>query len=408
MNVEASTVQYDRAWLVLVGACLCMFCGGPAVVYFTFGVFLPEIVAETNWSMAAIAATIGPGALIAALIGPVTGRLSDKYGVRAVALIGGPSFALGLALLGLAPQSALAFAVWTMIMWVLIFAGSTIPYAQVLTGWFDKRRGTALGVMFCFGALGIAAWPPFSAYLIVHLGWRHAYVAIGLIAGSVMFLSGLLLLKNPPVRPVAADKQSDAAPGLLMTESLRTTRFWKMAALFLLLAAVLAGMAVNFPIILRQQGANAQTAAAIMSVIGISMAGGRLLLGPMLDRWFAPHIAIATTIVPILGFALIMISTDRMVLMVAAAMLGFGLSTVYAVAAYMVSRAFGFRAFGTIYGLMSLALSVGAAIGPASIGVGLAVGVGTNTILIAAIALLIAAILILLTVKRADLPFAPA
>jgi len=65
MNSGASTVPYDRAWAVLLGASLCMFCGTPAVAYYTSGVFLPEIIADTHWSAAAVAGAIGPGALIA-------------------------------------------------------------------------------------------------------------------------------------------------------------------------------------------------------------------------------------------------------------------------------------------------------------------------------------------------------
>lgn len=407
MAVHASQPPVDRAWAVLLGASLCMFCGGPAVIYFTFGVFLPEIVADTQWSQAAIAATIGPGALIAALLGPAVGRALDKFGVRAVTLIGGPAFALGLALLGLVADSAWSFAFWTLVMWLLTFAGSTIPYAQAVTSWFDKRRGMAIGIMFCCGALGIAAWPPFAAYLIEQLGWRQAYVVIGLIAGAVMFLSGLFLLKNPPVHaPAVSDElPSTAIVGLTLRETIRTARFWKLASIYFLLAGVLAGMAVNFPVILRQRGADAQTAAAIMSVIGMAMAGGRLMLGFALDRWFAPRIAIVTTIIPIAGFIVMMLNDDRLFLTLAAALLGLGLSTVYASAAYVVSRAFGFLAFGAIYGVISLALSGGAAAGPALIGVGIAVDMGIETILLSAIALLVVAILLLLTLKQADLPF---
>lgn len=403
MKAETN-IGYDRAWLALMGACLCMFCGVPSVIYFTFGVFLPEIISDTQWSRTAIAAAIGPGALIASVLDPIYGKIVDKYGVRIVVLIGAPIFALSLALLGLFPRSALEFAVCITVMWVLVFAGSTIPYAQMLTGWFDKRRGLALGIMFCSMALGIAAWPPFAAYLIAEIGWRHAYLVMGIIAGSVMFLSALLFLKNAPKRVLVEDGQEQYL-GMSLGGTLRTLRFWKMAALFALLVAVLAGMALNFPVIMRQQGADAQTAAAIMSVIGISMAVGRLLLGPMLDRWFAPRIAMATMTLPILALVLMMASTERLLTTVAAALLGLGLSTVYPLGAYMVSRAFGFRAYGTIYALMTIALSLGAASGPAAIGVALAIEIDTSTILLSCIAMLGAAILILSTLKVEDLPY---
>src|ERR1700722_20700221 len=120
------TLPYDRAWRVLLGASLCMFCGTPAVVYYTFGVFLPEIIAATHWSGAAVAAAIGPGTLIAAVFAPLIGRVSDRFGVRALAMVGGPMFAIGLSCLGVGPHSASAFQGWTMLMWLLAFSGSPI------------------------------------------------------------------------------------------------------------------------------------------------------------------------------------------------------------------------------------------------------------------------------------------
>lgn len=403
---KGRALQYDRAWGVLIGASLCMFCGIPAVVYYTFGVFVPEIIAETRWSAPAVAAAIGPAALIASLTAPVIGRLSDKFGVRPLALVGGPAFGLGIALLGWASNSPNTFSVLLAVMFVLAFAGSPISYAQALTGWFDKRRGLAMGIMFCSGAIGIAVWPVYAAGLIAHLGWRHAYMAMGATAGSVIFLSALFLLRNAPSAQTAATpEQQDQVSGLLVREALRTTRFWKTAVIFLLLSAVLGGMAVEFPVVLRREGADAQAAAAIMSVIGISMFAGRLLLGFVLDRWFAPHVTIVIASLSTLSFILLMTSTGQIALTASAAFLGFGIGTEYAVAAYMTSREFGFRSYGAIYGLITLATSIGLSIGPAVIGVSLATEVPDKLIFGTSIAVLLVSVLLLLTLRRKDLPY---
>jgi MFS family permease len=381
-----------------------MFCGTPAVVYYTFGVFLPDILANTHWSAAGVAAAIGPGALIVAISAPVVGRLSDTYGVRPLALIGGPAFGIGIALLGVGPHSSAAFTGFTMLMYLLAFAGSPIAYAHTMTGWFDRRRGMALGVIFCCGAIGIAVWPSYAALLIARLGWRHAFVVMGATAGGIIFLSGLLLLKNVPAGSSSADGH-DRPAGTSAGEAIRTSRFWKTAAIFALLSAVLGGMAVQFPVILRQQGATAQVAASIMSVVGICMFLGRLLLGFVLDRWFAPHITIGITVVSMLAFVTMLLSASSPALFAAAAFVGFGMGSEYAIAAYMVSRAFGFRAYGAIYGLISLATGVGLAVGPAVIGVLLVIGVAAHTIFLSALALLILSVLILMSLGKKDLPF---
>jgi MFS family permease len=390
-----------------------MFCGQPAVAYYTFGIFIPEIVADTHWPGATIAAAIGPGALFAAVVAPLAGRACDKWGVRAVALVGGPTYAIGLAVLGLGPTSPRSFTGFMMLMWVLAFAASPVPYSHIVSGWFDRRRGLALSVIFCCGALGIAVWPPYAASLIAHVGWRHAYVVLGTSAGAAVFVAALLLLRNPPVAVLSAG-ESRRVPGMLVKEALGTARFWKIAAIFLLLSATLGGTALDFPVILRQRGADAQTAASVMSVIGITMFLGRLSLGLMLDRWYSAYVTIAITVVSMLAFVLMMATSSMtttssyVALRTAAGLLGYGLGAEFAAAAYIASRAFGIRAFGGIYGLVMLASSIGTAVGPAAIGASLLAGTHVMIIYACALAFLALAIVILLTLKKSELPFVPA
>lgn len=395
----------DRAWRPLLGACLCMFCGVPGVVYYTFGLFLPQIVADTGWSAVGVAAAIGPGVLMGAVMLPLVGRISDKYGVRLVALAGGPAFALGLACLGWASANSASFTAFVMFMYLLSFAGTPIAYAQMLTGWFDRRRGLALGIMFCAAALGIAAWPSYAAFLIAGMGWRMAYVVMGCTAGGAILFSALFLLRDAPQRAAVAGDAPNAL-GLTTGEALRTARFWKIAAIFTVVSAVLGGTAVQFPLMIQQLGAEAGTAAEVLSAIGIAMFVGRFVLGFILDRWFAPHVTIGVILVGAAAFAFLLIGISEPLILAAAFCLGFGLGSEYAVIAYLVSRAFGRRAYGAIYGLITLTTSVGMAIGPAALGISLVTGVAAILIFTVALALLAVAVILLLTLRRQDLDYA--
>lgn len=393
----------DRAWWVVLGAALCMFCGQPAVAMYTFGVFVPEIVADTGWSASTIAAAIGPAALLASLMAPGIGLMADRVGVRKIGLLGGPAFGLGFVLLGLLSASAATFVILLLLMWALGFAGSPVPYAQLLTGWFDKRRGMAISLMFGAGALGIAVWPPLAAKLIAILGWRMAYAVLGVTAGAIILLASIFLLRDAPRANRAGAGQM--MPGLVVSEAIRTARFWKIGVIFGLLTAILAGTAVNFPIILRQRGIDSQSAAAIMSVVGIAMLLGRISLGFVLDRWFSAHITAVITILPISALLILLFDASTAGTMVAAALLGFSLGSEFNAAAYMVSRAFGLRAFGAIYGLITLLYGIGGAIGPAVIGASLVLGMSFAWLVAAAVAILVLAILLLLTLKRSDLSY---
>ena len=132
---------------------------------------------------------------------------------------------------------------------------------------------------------------------------------------------------------------------------------------------------------------------------------GRLSLSITLDRFFAPYVTVWITAVSMVAFVIMMIVTTLPALFVAAAFLGFGLGCEYAVTAYMVSRAFGLRSFGSIYGLITLLTTLGAALGASLLGSALVSSIGIATLAGVALAALSPAILLLITLRRADLPY---
>lgn len=398
------TSAIDHAWGPLVGACLGVFCGVPGVMYFTYGLFQSHIIADTGWSAAGVAAAIGPGVLLGGLLSPVIGRLTDKFGGRTLALVGGPAFAFGIICMALLSTSLLGFTLLTMLMYFLGFAGTPLPYARMLTGWFVKRRGLAISLMFCAAALGAAAWPPFAAFLIAKLGWRMAYVAMGCAAGGIIFLSGLLLLRDAP-EPQTIEDGLVVKPGLTVREAVRSALFWKICLIFAVVSAVFGGMSAQFPVVLKQMGVDSGTAVGAMSMIGIAMFLSRLLLGFVIDRIFVAHATIGIILIGALAFALLLAGTAKPLVFGAAFFVGFGLGAEYAVVAYLVSQAFGLRSYGAIYGLITLATTLGMAGGPATIGVSLVTGVAPVTIFAVIAIVLALAVAVLLTLRRSDFAY---
>ena len=78
------------------------------------------------------------------------------------------------------------------------FAATPVLYAKVASGWFARRRGLALSLTFACSSIGIAFWSPYAIKLINLYGWRTAYATIGVTADAIIFLAGLLLLRDPP------------------------------------------------------------------------------------------------------------------------------------------------------------------------------------------------------------------
>lgn len=404
-------MKVDSAWSVMAGAGLCMFAGQAATVLFTFGVFAPEISADTGWPRSFVAGAIAPATIAAALLSPVAGRLADTYGARKVAMIGGPAYAAGLMLLGFGADRPAVFVALLALACALGFAATPVVYAKLATAWFVRRRGLALSLMFSCTSLGVAFWPPIAARLITALGWRNAYAAIGIAAGSLILVSAVLLLRDPPrgAKPLdALEGPCAATADSSLRDALRRLTFWRLVAVFVCLTAALTAVTVNLPLILRTQGMTALESASVLTVVGLAMFVGRLSAGIMLDRWSPRLVTVGFMLLPLVALIVLVMTTDRAALYLAAALLGLGLGSEMDAAAYLVSRAFGVRSFGEIYGAVTLAYGISSALGPAVAGIALAHQVADAVVYLCCIAGIVPAIVLLLTTNEHELCFGTA
>lgn len=402
-DIEANNSLIDRAWLILLGASLCMFSSLPATILFTFGIFAPRITAETGWSAFSLAGAIALGPIISALTAPFVGRVADKLGARKLVILGGPSCALGFILLGYLSATPLSFLLLLGVACGLGFAATPIPYAQTVSGWFARRRGLALSFIFASSSLGIAFWSPYSSFLLTNFGWRHAYALVGATAGAIILLSGVLLIRNPPA--VTTAESQSALPGIDVAQAVRSVTFWKIALVFMLLTGILVGSTVNLPTILRSSGIGSEVAASVISIVGLAMFAGRLSAGMMLDRWFSPHVTSIYVGLSLLGMGLMLIASSSPAFFLGAGLLGLGLGSELDAAAYMVSRAFGLRSFGAIYGLITLGYGICGALGAGTIGAAIAAGVTPSVIFSIGTVMLAVAVILLTTIRRDQLPF---
>ena len=147
-----------------------------------FSLFLVPISTEFGWPRSVVSGVLLLTAVMSAIIYPIAGRLSDKWGSRRIILFGCAVFAPAIAGLALANGSVLQFYA----LFALVGAAGAIPstpaYSKVISEWFDEKRGLMLGVAAGFGnGLGSTLMPIAAGLMLVQFGWRGAYIGIGLI-----------------------------------------------------------------------------------------------------------------------------------------------------------------------------------------------------------------------------------
>ncbi len=351
-----------------------MVCNGPVV--FTFTVFIPPLIEEFGWGRGDLSLSLSFHTVANAIAMPIAGILVDRYGARRILA---PAIALwgaGVALLYLIPGSLWAFYGAFAILGIVASGSTPLPYGRAISSWFDKRRGLALGIATSGTGIGTLLMPIFANRLIETAGWRAAFGGIGALILAVGLCIVLPLFRDsPPVVQRSADDITARAAvvvpeGLTWSEALRDRNFLLMIAAFFIMAITVFGTAAHLVPMMMDAGLEPATAVMAVSTLGISLLGGRIWAGYLLDHYFAPYVAIAFFCGPIIGCLIFASGVGGWVTFAGAAAIGVGIGAEVDMIAYFLGRYLGLRAFGVLYGVLFGAYLVGGGVGPPLMGYG--------------------------------------
>ena len=301
-------------WVVFAAAVGIALHIGPVVVG-TFGVFLKPLNQEFGWSRGQISFAFSLFAIAGAISAPVVGRLVDYGGARRVVLPA--TFLFGLGVVGLALLSGHLLLLYAIYLYIgIVGSGTTpIPYAKVITRWFDRRRGLALGLTVAASSLSLAAMPSLAQVLIVVVGWRHAYMIIALMVLGAIPVVALLLRESPQtmgLRPDGATtgQTCDARPhdgdeDVAFSQAWRSNTFWLIAVPFFLMSLSFHGCILHLVPLLTDRGLSPSDAATAASLVGAGGLVARLGSGFLLDLFFAPSVAVSLFLSSTVGLILL-------------------------------------------------------------------------------------------------------
>ena len=362
----ASAKDGAGAGHTVLGCTLANLVSSTPVVNATFGLFLVPISRDFHWPRAQVSAVLMVFAVMCSISYPIVGRAADRWGARRLAIIGNLLFAASVAAVSLATVNAPR----TYILFALLGMTSAIPstmlYSKLISGWYVRRRGLMLGIAAGLGnGIGSTLMPILVHSVIAAHGWRAGYVALGAAVLLVGMPSILLLLRDAPSPTGSAPRQQrgmSTAPGLTLSEAVRTPQFWIILGMMALGAGSLTALFAHVIAMLTDRGVAPGLATVTLAAFALTGSGWQLILGHVLDRTTAPRIMAPFFLVAIAGLALMASATAPAWLILGALLTGLGLGTDYGAMPYLVGRYFGLRAFGaicgTIYSINVLMLGV--------------------------------------------------
>lgn len=361
-------------WYVAVASGIGLGCGLASVLTATFPIFLAPLKQAFGWTSPDMFTALLLATVTVTLAAPFLGALVDRVGARRMILIGLAMQAAVLASFYFQTGSITTFYVRYVAVAFLGLGATHVAFTRVISLWFDRRRGLALGLTLSGLGFGGFIWPLLSQWAIDTYGWRLAYLVVA--AGIVVVGMGavLLVVRDSPQSmgllpdgdPVPAEggARPAAQTGLTTAEAFRTGTFWLMLGAFLLIGFSVTSVQLHLVPLLTSRGVTPMRAATALSVLAVALVVGRLTAGWLMDRYFAPRVAIAFLLGPIVALLMLAAGASGTLAFVAGILTGLAAGAEVDVTAYLTSRYFGLQHFSSIYAWYYSAYSLGAGLGP--------------------------------------------
>lgn len=380
------TTKIFFGWVVVLCAFLVLFVAYG--VQYSYGVFFPALSKEFGWSRTTVATAFSVYAFVYSLFSLPSGKITDLWGPKRVVALGGLLLGSGLMLLSNIKG------IWQLYLFYGLIAAlgmstAYIPCNSTVVKWFIKKRGLALGITTSGGSFGAFVIPPLASYLISTFNWRMSFFILGAAMLILLNIIALFMIRDPeqigqkpdglsaseePEWSSIDNSRSDDGPVYSLdmdrnlSQTLRTRVFWILCAMF-----IATWMTVFLPLVhivsfAIDLGISKMLAATAVSVLGLSAALGRMMMGAVSDRIGRKKALGFCFILQILSFIGFAMTEGIWLLYFSAMIFGCSYGSISTLFPAIIGDFFGRTHVGAICGFVFAAAGSSAAFGPAIAG----------------------------------------
>lgn len=372
---------------------------------YTNSIFAPHLIKDFGWSRAQFA-LIGITMLLTLPFLPFFGRLTDRFGVRKVALVGVLLMPFGF--IGYSQMQG-DFTTYLVLFTAILIVGSMVGplvFTRLIAANFVRAQGLALTVVNCAPAVLALALAPALNMCIEAIGWRSTY----LVLGAFVLVSGLiavLLVGKEPPRGEGSGPVLDEAPRAAREDYgiiLKNKIFWVLVFGFFLCLLQTQLHSSQMNLMLIENDLSMQMAANVVSIYALGTIVGRIACGLALDVFNTRTVTVISMFLPALGFLLLGSDMNSLaVISLAMFLVGLSVGAESDLICYLVSRYFKLRIYGTTLGLIHTTTFLSSAVGGLAISLTLMLSDSYVPFLfIAAGAIIAGSLLFLLLPKQRD------
>ena len=301
------------------------------------------------------------------LLSPVAGILIDRWSIRHLMIIGMVAMGLGLLILSQAGTLFQVWVVWASLIPLGVLLIGAIPSAALVSRWFIRRRGLALGLTATGSSLGGFLVPPLMTWLFLEWNWRTGLQVGACICFAVIPIFFWLLRNEPADLGLSGEPNEASANSSKHTaetisadagdwgipQLLRSQIFWLQMIVSGSLLAVTLGMLANLSLHAKDLGVTGQSTAVLYSIIAICSFSGKALTGYLMDRFGIQRCGYLICAFLSSGLMILLSVQNYSGLVAGAFVMGLGYGGVVPLWTNMPARAFGAGSVGRALGVMN-------------------------------------------------------
>lgn len=358
--MEKKKMHY--AWWILVSCCALVF-GIMGISLNTIGIFVGPVLQELKVPAATLMLYITILQLVMAAFLPFAGKIINKVNFNLLISICTLVFSAAFIVM----SQGHSVINWYIAGVMFGLAGPFVLYltvAPLLSVWFKKNLGTAMGITFSFSGIGGAVLSPVGAYIIQNYGWRTTYIVFGILISAICLPFTIFVIRRKPsdmgLLPYGAEEvQTQTAAKSVELDGVPAKAAMKMPAFYL--AAIFIGfitfaMAINtqLPFYAGTLGYAPMIGATLVSAVMLSNIGGKVVLGILNDKMGIQ----STSSIAVLCGALSMGSllfgkTNILFLYIGAVLFGVAYAILNVQVPLVLKQIFGLKSFNEIFSYMS-------------------------------------------------------
>jgi sugar phosphate permease len=355
-------------WWVLAGSVLAVALGS-GVSYWSFGLYIDPLEKEFGWSRTEVALGFSVSLLVSGLSGPLVGKWVDARGPRLSIIVGATLAAATYALLATTKE------LWQWYGYLSVNAVFRemmlfVPFYSLISRWFDRKRGVALGILGAGFAMGGLIVVPLMNVIIDAVEWDGSFVFSGAAIVAAFLPLGLLLVRNNPADigavadgelPASNEPQQHRTlAGLTVGQAVRTPLFWVLALAMTLFFYGMFGWLVHQVPYYESVGISRGVAAALVSIAAGFGIVSRLAFGLLADRIRRVERPAMVLIAFLMaGMTTLMLDSGPAGIVVLLVFWIVGSGGGPLLEPLLLTRAFGLAHFGTIYGVLIVVETIG-------------------------------------------------